>query len=437
MDILAFNHHWFADEWRKLGHRVIVCGLEPCGPDLVYPGAIPHIDRVLEALPEDFNPGAIIYYDNSYPLLLTGISDTEIPTLFYSVDVHHHLNFHKYLGHMFDVTLVAQSDYIRDFENHGVNACWMPLWAPKIVEPIAEKEFGAVFVGNLNPDLNPDRTRFFKELEEVAPIHVCSADYTTIFPKASIVVNQTVKGDLNFRVFEGMACGALMLTEKSDNGLHEIFEEGKHLVTYEKGNIKDAAEKIRYFTDHPEEAQRIAEAGRKLVLEKHRNENRAEFVLEQALNSSKRRSGIVHFANMFAMSIISNSKKPIGTNSRLRAMTLAVESARAALLNREPLTEEISHCLVASAIMFDSLFNVDLAGQLLNDFRLAYPQESLFQVATIRQVLNSGDRAEAERLANEMATEFPPEEIFRRSEYVINAIMSETGLGSSNLFNDQ
>lgn len=437
MNILVFNQPWFVKEWRDQGHRVVVCGLESCSPDVVFPGTIPHLDRVFQALPEDFRPDAIVYHDNSFPLLIDGIADSPVPTLFYSIDAHHHINFHKYLGHLFDVTLVAQKDYLGQFETNGVDAQWMPLWAPRFFEPTRPRQYGAVFVGNLNPDLNPERVLFFKALQKEIDMQVTSRDYGDVFPFSDIVVNQTVKGDLNFRVFEGMMCGALMLTEATNNGLLDLFEAGKHLITYEKNNVQDAAAKIRYYLNHLDQARSIAESGRQLILEKHGPSHRADFVLQCLKASAKRKSPIKNYSMMFAMSIISNTPKAIGTDTRLRAITLAMESARLALGAREPLNDELSHCLIATSIMFDRLFSVNLATKLLEEFIEVYPEEVLFRVATIHQYLKAGSIDRAKARAEELQTELPVEEVLKRSEEVIGMIMSATGLNRANLHTEQ
>lgn len=109
------------------------------------------------------------------------------------------------------------------------------------------------------PDLNPERGAFFDELRTKVPVHVTQGQYWTIFPQSEIVINQTVKRDVNFRVFEAMMCGTLPVDGRIENGC-ELFRDGEHLVTYEKNNTSDAADKIRYYLRSPRRSATIAAA---------------------------------------------------------------------------------------------------------------------------------------------------------------------------------
>src|SRR5690606_12209245 len=180
-------------------------------------------------------------HDNSAPIIVDGLEEVEVPTLFYSIDTHHHYDFHRYLAHVFDYTLVAQKDYIPEFERVGGVVEWMPLWAPKHFEPAREKRFGAGFVGTLDEKLNPDRVRVFGELGELVSVLYKQGHYFEIFPYSELVINQTVKGDMNFRIFESMMCGACLLTEEGGNGLTDLFTPGEHLLTYRRNDAADAA----------------------------------------------------------------------------------------------------------------------------------------------------------------------------------------------------
>lgn len=71
----------------------------------------------------------------------------------------------------------------------------------------------------------------------------------------------------NFRTFEALACGALPLTEHNPE-IHRLFDIDRELITYR--SIPELAEQVRYFLAHPEEAARIAKAGRLRVDAEHR-----------------------------------------------------------------------------------------------------------------------------------------------------------------------
>ncbi|MGN6580918.1 MAG: CgeB family protein, partial [Bordetella sp.] len=77
----------------------------------------------------------------------------------------------------------------------------------------------------------------------------------------------------NMRLFEATGVGTMLLTDRKDN-LGELFEIGKEVVAY--SSPEEAAELIRYYLDHPEEAQAIAKAGQARTLREHTYRHRME-----------------------------------------------------------------------------------------------------------------------------------------------------------------
>ena len=70
----------------------------------------------------------------------------------------------------------------------------------------------------------------------------------------------------NMRLYEATGVGTLLITDSKDN-LGELFEIGKEVVAY--SSPEEAAEMIRYYTAHPEEARVIARAGQERTLKDH------------------------------------------------------------------------------------------------------------------------------------------------------------------------
>lgn len=77
----------------------------------------------------------------------------------------------------------------------------------------------------------------------------------------------------NMRLYEATGVGALLLTDRKDN-LGELFEVGKEVVAY--SSAEEAAELIRYYLAHPDEAQAIARAGQARTLREHTYRRRIE-----------------------------------------------------------------------------------------------------------------------------------------------------------------
>ncbi len=70
----------------------------------------------------------------------------------------------------------------------------------------------------------------------------------------------------NMRLYEATGVGAMLLTDRKDN-LHELFEIGKEVAAY--SSKEEAAELVRHYLDHPQEAEQIAKAGQARTLREH------------------------------------------------------------------------------------------------------------------------------------------------------------------------
>lgn len=70
----------------------------------------------------------------------------------------------------------------------------------------------------------------------------------------------------NMRLYEATGVGAMLLTDRKDN-LNELFEIGKEVVAY--SSKEEAAELVRHYLDHPQEAEQIAKAGQARTLREH------------------------------------------------------------------------------------------------------------------------------------------------------------------------
>jgi spore maturation protein CgeB len=99
-----------------------------------------------------------------------------------------------------------------------------------------------------------------------------------VYSQSRIVFNCSIAGDVTMRIFEGTACGALVLTDAIANGLDELFEIGREIVVYR--DDADLLEKIAYYLAHEEEREAIARAGQKRTLKEHTYVHRAAKLVE-------------------------------------------------------------------------------------------------------------------------------------------------------------
>lgn len=422
MNILLLNQDWFATELRSFGHSVLTCGMAPHLEHRI-PSPVVYLNDLLASLPGGFSPDVIVWLDDSAPVTYIGIESSDVPTIFYSVDTHHHWDLHSRLAHCFDHVLVAQKDYLHHFAPSGTPTTWFPLWASRYVEASSSKTMPMAFVGTMDPKLNKKRVEFFTKLKELVPITIKQGNYWEVFPHSEIVVNQTVSGDLNFRVFEAMMCGCMLLTERSSNGLLELFNEGEHLVTYTAGDVHDVAEKASSLLEVPHRMHAIAKAGREEVLAKHTPLHRAA-ALNDILQSLKKRpkSPARHMnmaINLGITAALLQDRSPCFTAVALHG---AVENAVNSLRDGHTPNEVESAHLIRCYLRWDAISGGTEGSRLLMRHAEAIPSNYLLALARIRSLLNKGQRSEAESLASTLSPD-PAPQIFAVAEQAVSMLL--------------
>lgn len=112
-------------------------------------------------------------------------------------------------------------------------------------------------------------------------------EYGRLLNRGHIVFQCSQFEEITRRVFEGMACGKLVVTDRLPEATHveDLFVDGEDIVYY--SDAEDAINKLRYYIDHPEERERIAANGRKKVMEAHTVSHRIDF-LEQEIEAWQR-----------------------------------------------------------------------------------------------------------------------------------------------------
>lgn len=383
-----------------------------------------HINSLLHSLPNGFSPDRIVWHDNSAPVTVLGMEECEIPSVMYSVDTHHHHVLHSYVASSFDHVLIAQKDFVEKFTARAVPCSWFPLWASEHMEPSAEKKYGAVFVGTLNRELNPARVDFFEQLQQLVPITVMQGHFPSIFPYSEVVVNQAVKGDLNFRVFEAMMSGALLLTEETPNGLLELFQENVHLVTYTPRDPHDAARKIQSLLADPQRMHRIAKTGRDEVLQKHLSLHRA-IELEAILTGLGKapRDPRRHFGAMMNLYVMGDLMLDINSSYACELLRLSLDSIRKAVAEQaQPDATEAVYA-AKTCLRYDLLSGDKEGTQVLFLCAEAFSTIPLFTLLKIRALLNSGSANEANQLASSRISHIPLNEVFSTAERAAQAIM--------------
>lgn len=291
MDI-AIGYRWFPTAvghhleraLRDLGHTVIYGGL-PCNQRPGYDSTVSTRD-IIAAMPQP--PDLYLWIDPAGRYFPSGIEDLSIPTACYLVDVHLGTWRHQ-AARFFDAVFTAQRDYIDTFHSavgHD-QVYWLPLAAAPDVHRKLDlpKIYEVGFVGNIAlAHRSTSRARRLRLIAKRFRTNDFYRQYTPeqvgqVYSQSRIVFNTSIAGDVTMRVFEGAACGAMVMTDSVANGLGELFEIGREIVTYT--DDADLLRKIEFYLAHEDEREQIARAGHHRALAQHSYGHRAKTILDR------------------------------------------------------------------------------------------------------------------------------------------------------------
>lgn len=260
-------------------HQVITVGA-PVG---ARPGYSQNLDLTQLPAGDLPAPDLLILMEPFQSFFPRGLHRLACPTALYLIDVHRHLPLRLAYTPFFDYVFVAQKDYIPAFTQHGLSQVfWLPLACdPEIHRPLSvPRQYDVGFVGHLNSATRARRL-------QLAAQRFSTNDYLQQYPKeqiaevysrSRIALNMPIGGDLNMRVFEAMACGTLLITERIGNGQRDLFQDRRHLVEYE--NDQEMLDAVAYYLHHERERAEISERGSDLVRSHHTYQQRCETLLQ-------------------------------------------------------------------------------------------------------------------------------------------------------------
>ncbi len=282
MRILHLGNPYFVDDLREFGHEVVHVSFDRTGD--VRLDAYPVVMKdVLSRLSPGWGPDVVLLGDDSLFPRVVGLEFLDVPLVWYAIDAHVHLNWHLHYAPVFDVILVAQRDFARCYRTDPDRQVveWAPLFCDAHVDRRLDlpREIVLSLVGTLHAKWNPERVRLVESLRRRIPLHVQSGPYVETFNRSQIVLNQSVADDVNFRTFQAMACGALLLTERVGNGFAELFQDRRHCVAYDRGQIDQILHAVEHFSRNHGEREAVAEAGHRLTRDSHTSRHRVERIL--------------------------------------------------------------------------------------------------------------------------------------------------------------
>lgn len=208
------------------------------------------------------------------------------PTACYVIDTHMRIDELKALARQYETVFVAQRDDALGFAADGLSAHWLPLAADPEVHAPADVpvDFDVGFVGYIEAARYRDRFQLLRALSQEFKVNVVKAygrAMAEAYCRSRIGFNRSLNGDVNMRVFEVMAMGLPLVTDRIGNGLADLFEEGKHFIGY--NDRDELLEQVRRLLADDALRAHIGRTAHEKVLAEHTYHHRADTILARAL----------------------------------------------------------------------------------------------------------------------------------------------------------
>ncbi|MDR2050543.1 MAG: glycosyltransferase [Deltaproteobacteria bacterium] len=277
---------FYAQTLRDLGHSVL-------DPDL--PPGLVHLPSLLRRY--DFEPDLLIQQERLAPrLLFSGLEEIACPTAFISIDAHLNMFWHKYYVRLFDVLFTPHISLFASLdrrERPPQTRRFAPAGQDLPFRAHAARKHALSFAGVLT-EHRPSRLEMVRLLSEKCGLYqpegiLGQGDMLDLFCDSRLIPNESIALEVNFRLFEGLSCGALVLGQDLGSDQDAFFEPGLEYETY--SNAIELLEKIEFYLKRPQASEKIARAGWKRIQEQYLPAHRAGQLLQAAGSARSRAAG--------------------------------------------------------------------------------------------------------------------------------------------------
>lgn len=202
--------------------------------------------------------------------------------LFWSIDSHVVLQQHLDTcnHHKINIVLNSNPKDCVHFENKNIGRkayTFLSAYPHDLVFPLdRQKEHTIGFCGNVN---NRGEWLQYINVNHGGKIDVMKigADMVDCINSYKIHFNRNIAHEINGRTYETLGTQTFLLTNETYR-LSEFFKIGKELQVYTDYN--DLSEKIKYYIEHEDERNKIAEAGFINAIENHSYDARCKQLIE-------------------------------------------------------------------------------------------------------------------------------------------------------------
>jgi len=191
-------------------------------------------------------------------------------------------NFKK--SHKFDMILTPDYDSYLEYKKRDRPAYWQTHFADTRTQfniQHQKPEFVAVTTRGIGNSNFLDTITAHSNGAVGNKNGMNSVKHTTFLNKGLMVLQNSRWGEITRRIFEGMACGKMVLTDRLNDSkkLQELFTDKKDIVLYD--DMVDCINKMNYYKEHNKERDLIMKAGFSNVVKYHTERNRTDFIIKK------------------------------------------------------------------------------------------------------------------------------------------------------------
>ncbi len=286
--ISSLNHrtpaYHLINAFKARGHHVVAMSdTDSDLSDFIVPKAF----RIRDYLKLDiFKVDFLLYIEGgSMEVFPLDLMEIDAKKFWWGIDTHLDFEKHVRISRLFDHTFIAQKEFVASLISYGIEATWLPLAYPSSLD-IATKtspKYDFSFVGQTDPTLYPERHRLIRKAQRAFPNNFVGTlepkEMLETYNNSRVVINQSIKNDVNMRVFEVLGTSAVLVTNViRNNGLEDLFENTKHLFTFETD--EELIFLLQYLVNNETIRLETSTAANELVLSCHTYFNRASEILE-------------------------------------------------------------------------------------------------------------------------------------------------------------
>lgn len=144
----------------------------------------------------------------------------------------------------------------------------------------------------VNNSANRVSNAVLKELNHDTRTKISKGYFDKMFNSKIIVTVNPANWEGDFRLWESMASGALVMVDPLFVPYPHPLVDGKHVVFYDNHNKTDFMTKLDYYHKNPAEARKIAVAGYLFCMKYHRTSSMMDYFLRSAHIRMLQNSGV-------------------------------------------------------------------------------------------------------------------------------------------------